>query len=365
MAGSNAPQAARPLVALLAVPEATASTVYGMYDLFASAGRDWEWVMHGRPGRPLLEPRIVAASPGGFRAGNGAWIEPDCTLTDCPRPAVLIVPEVMLAPGSALAGRYPAEIAWLQRGYAGGALLAAACTGALLFAEAGLLDDREATIHWAYCDTLAHQYPRVRVHRERTLVATGPGERLIMAGGGTTWLDLALYLVGRLVGFEEAMRLARLYLIDWHQAGQKPFAALSCSRQSDDAVIARCQQWLGEHYDVHAPVAGAQALSGLAERSFKRRFRAATGMAPMEYVHTLRLEEAKQMLEASDQSVECIAAEVGYEDASFFGRLFKRRVGLTPAQYRRRFRHLRQTLGGHRPGAFAARPPQAGMPPSP
>ncbi len=73
-------------------------------------------------------------------------------------------------------------------------------------------------------------------------MATGPGERLIMAGGGTTWLDLALYLVGRLVGFEEAMRIARLYLIDWHQAGQKPFAALTCSRQGGDAVVARCQQ---------------------------------------------------------------------------------------------------------------------------
>ena len=88
----------------------------------------------------------------------------------------------------------------------------------------------------------------------------------------------------------------------------------------------------------------AAALSGLAERSFKRRFAKATGVAPLEYVHTLRLEEAKHSLEKSDAPIEQIANEVGYEDASFFGRLFRRKVGLTPAQYRKRFRSLRHAL---------------------
>ena len=85
-------------------------------------------------------------------------------------------------------------------------------------------------------------------------------------------------------------------------------------------------------------------LSGLAERSFKRRFQQATGMAPLEYVHTLRLEEAKQMLETSDDPVETVANEVGYEDAGFFSRLFRRQVNLTPAQYRKRFGLMRRTL---------------------
>jgi transcriptional regulator GlxA family with amidase domain len=88
------------------------------------------------------------------------------------------------------------------------------------------------------------------------------------------------------------------------------------------------------------------ALAGLPERTFKRRFTQATGMSPLDYVHTLRLEEAKQMLEAGDEPVEAIALEVGYQDASFFGRLFHRKVGLTPAQYRRRFGALHRTLAG-------------------
>jgi len=165
-----------------------------------------------------------------------------------------------------------------------------------------------------------------------------------MAGGGTSFLDLALYLIARACGIETAMQVARINLIDWHDIGQQPFARLARSRQSEDAVIARCQTWIAQNYQSAAPVNALTKLSGLPERSFKRRFHKATGMTPLEYVHTLRLEEAKQMLEAGDTPIEAIANEVGYEDAGFFGRLFKRHVGLTPAQYRRRFGGMRRAL---------------------
>ena len=186
----------------------------------------------------------------------------------------------------------------------------------------------------------------MRVFPERALVISGEGGRLMMAGGGTSWEDLALYLVARLVDVEEAMHVARLFLIDWHDMGQLPFAALARGSQVDDAVIARCQSWIAGHYDQPSPVAAMVRLAEIPERSFNRRFRRATGMAPMEYVHTLRLEEAKHLLESGDAPVEAVAQEVGYEDAAFFGRLFRRKVGITPRQYRKRFRGLRLALGG-------------------
>jgi len=182
------------------------------------------------------------------------------------------------------------------------------------------------------------------VRTQKALVVDGEGQRLVMAGGGTSWLDLALYLIARTAGVEVAMQTARVNLIDWHEVGQQPFARLARSRQVDDAVIARCQTWIAEHYSEPTPVSAMTALSGLPERSFKRRFKEATGMAPLEYVHTLRLEESKQMLEAGSEPIEAIANAVGYEDAGFFGRLFRRQVGLTPAQYRRRFGSLRKAL---------------------
>ncbi|MDX5378950.1 MAG: helix-turn-helix domain-containing protein [Halomonas sp.] len=331
-------------IALLATPEATASTLYGMYDLFGSAGRDWGLLIHGQMGRPLLRPLIVSQSGEGFRAPNGAWIQPDSRLDACPPLTAACIPDLFIAPDERLTGRYDAEIAWLRGLHAQGTLLAAACTGAMLLAEAGMLAGQEATTHWAYCDALARRYPEVQVHPHRILVTSGEGQRLIMAGGGTSWFDLALYLVARLLGTDEAMRLARVHLIDWHRDGQQPYAVLNSSRQVEDACIARCQVWLAQHYDSHSPVAGMVEVSRLSERAFKRRFKAATGMTPMDYVHTLRLEEAKQLLEQDDEPIEAIAEQLGYADPSFFRRLFGRRVGLTPSQYRRRFRGLRLRL---------------------
>jgi transcriptional regulator GlxA family with amidase domain len=309
-----------------------------------SAGRDWGFVTEGRPGAAVLQPRVVAASTDPITVANGVTVRPDCTFADCPVPAVACVPELMVPPGTPLAGRFDAAIEWLIRCHANGATLATACSGALLLAEAGLLDDHEATTHWAYCDYMARHYPRITVRAQRSLVVSGEGQRLVMAGGGTSFLDLALFLIARSAGVQEAMNVARLSLIDWHDIGQQPFASLAYARQTEDAVIARCQAWIADHYATPAPVAAMAAFSGLPERSFNRRFRQATGMAPMDYVHTLRLEEAKQMLERGSAPVEAIANEVGYEDAGYFGALFRRKVGLTPAQYRKRFGTLRHTL---------------------
>jgi len=333
-------------VAIVVLPEVGVSTVYGMYDMFMSAGRDWGLIVDGRPGESLILPRLVAGSRTPFLAGNGVMLHPDATFGEIGRPDVVCVPELLVPPGEPIDGRFRAEIDYLRRCHDAGSLLATACSGALLLAEAGLLDGCDATTHWAYCDIMTRRYPSVRVHAQRALVVTGAEQRLIMAGGGTTWLDLALYLIARLTSAEAAMQVARLNLIDWHEIGQQPFARLARTRQTEDAVIARCQGWIAENYAQAQPVAQMVRLAGLAQRSFARRFQQATGMAPLEYVHTLRLEEAKHMLETGEAPVEAVANEVGYEDAAFFSRLFRRKVGLTPVQYRRRFGSLRRSLTG-------------------
>jgi len=334
----------KPVVALLAVRESTASTLYGMYEILESAGRDWGWVTDGAAGESALAPLIVSADGRGFRAPNGLRLEPHRALAQCAKPDVVVIPDLLVAPGEDLSGRYERESAWLASRYAAGAVLAAACTGALVLAEAGLLDDQDATTHWAYCSAMAEHYPRVRIHANRALVVSGAQQRLILAGGGTSWHDLALFLVARLVNTEEAMRVARLHLLDWHHVGQQPFATLTRSCQVDDAVIVKSQEWIAQHYDEDAPVAAMVRLSGLTERTFKRRFARATGMSPLEYVLALRLEETKHLLETTQDPIEAVANQVGYEDASFFGRLFKRKVGVTPAQYRKRFQALRTVL---------------------
>lgn len=336
-------------MSILVFPETSASVVHGMFDLFASAGRDWPLFVEGRAGESALEPRLVSASSEPFEAVNGIKIVPQGSLEDDLAPDVVCVPELAMPPDAEVATRFAREIQWLEESHARGATIATACSGAVLLAETGLLDGHEATTHWAYCDRLSREHPRIRLRPERALVVTGEGHRLIMAGGGTSWLDLALYLVARWVDVECAMQLARLNLIDWHDVGQQPFARLARSRQVADSAVARSQAWIAERYAGATPVAGMAVASGLPERSFKRRFKQATGMSPLEYVQALRLEAAKERLEATLTPIEAIANDVGYEDAGFFGRLFKRQVGLTPAQYRRRFGAMRRNLSapGH------------------
>ena len=334
----------RIIVALLAVPEVTASALFGMFDVFSSPGRDWPFIVEGSAGPQKMLPCIVARSLDTLTAANGIRVHPDHDFTTCPPPDIVCIPDFFVNPGDSVAGLYAAEAAWLQRCHAGGAMLASACSGAVLLGEAGFLDGRDATIHWGYVATLTNNYPGVRVKVQQSLVLSGEAQRIVMAGGGSSWQDLALYLIARFIGLETAMQVARVWMLQWHDLGQQPFANLLRGSAAPDAVIARCQDWLARNYQVASPVAGMIAQSDLPERSFSRRFTKATGLTPLNYVHALRLEEAKQMLETTDLSVEAIANEVGYEDASFFGRLFRRSVALTPAQYRQRFGMLRKAL---------------------
>lgn len=336
-----------PRVAILALPEATASVTYGMFDLFCSAGRDWGLITNGAPGTPLVDAEIVSRHEGTLEVANGALVRPHRGL-GARRYDVVCVPELAISPSASLDGKFDEEIGWIQGQFASGAIVATACSGAVLLAAAGLLDGLEATTHWAYCDTLEQRYPTIRVHRDRALVASGVGHRLVMAGGGTTWLDLALYLLSRIVSVEAAMQVARTNLIDWHDMGQEPYARLVRARQVEDAVIARCQEWIGERPTVEAPVASMVRVSGLPERTFKRRFQKAAGMTPLEYVHGLRLERAKTLLETTELKLEQVAEKVGYEDTGFFSRLFRRAVGLTPVQYRRRFGALGRAVRAER-----------------
>ncbi|RZU02382.1 GlxA family transcriptional regulator [Rivibacter subsaxonicus] len=331
-------------VALLAVPDTTASTLMGLYDLLLSARRDWQMLMNRVEVAAPIEVLIVSRDGAPLRCANGVRVEPHAGFGDDPRPDVVVISDLMVPPWQPLGERYDPEAAWVRERYEAGATVASACSGAVLLARTGLLAGLEATSHWGYCEALQREHPDTRWQPDKALVTAGVGQRLLMAGSGTSWHALALFLIARYVGAEEAMQVARINLLDWSSSSPLAYAAMSRTAQLQDPLIARCQEWAAEHYRSEAPVATMAQMSGLAERTFQRRFVQATGLAPLEYVHTLRLEEAKQMLESTELAVEAIALEVGYQDASFFGRLFRRKLGLTPAQYRKRFGALARKL---------------------
>jgi transcriptional regulator GlxA family with amidase domain len=334
----------RPItVALLAMPGVTAATLYGFHDCLSGVHRDWA-MLHGGEAESPFRSMIVSRDGQPLFGANGVRIVPEASFDACGSPDVVCVTDIAVPPGEPLGDTYDAEVDWLRERHAQGSILASSCSGAVLLARTGLLEGLDATSHWAYCEALKRDYPGTRWHPERGLLFAGAGQRIVMAGSGIAWHQLVMALISRFAGAEAAMQVARINLIDWAATSPIAYASLRHGAQSSDPVVSAAQAWAAEHYQHEAPVAQMVARSGLAERTFTRRFVQATGMGPLDYVQHLRLEEAKQMLESDDTSIESIAFEVGYSDASFFNRLFRRKVLMSPTQYRRRFGGLKSRL---------------------
>jgi transcriptional regulator GlxA family with amidase domain len=320
-------------VSILVLPETGPMAPYGLFEVLHAAGG--AGAASDVPAR--FRPQLVANGTEPLTSSIGIPLTPHRSIEADGDAGLIVVCDAELAPGQVPTGRWPAETAWLHRRLAAGAMVCSICSGALVLAEAGLLEGREATSHWATAALFRDFYPAVRFRPERILCDSGDGGRLVTSGGASSWQDLALYLIGAFCGPVEAARIARLFVIGDRSEGQLAFASMAPPRNHQDAVIAEVQLWIADNYAGPNPVAAMAGRSGLHERTFKRRFRQATGYGPIDYVHALRVEEAKQLLETSRLSVEDVAAAVGYAEPAHFSRLFRKRSGLSLAQWRRRY----------------------------
>lgn len=333
-------------VGLTALPEASGAVLYGIREVVMSAGTAWE-SLTGEPTRCRpMEAWVVARTGQPAACALGVPVQPDTVFQDSRRFDIIIVPDLNIDAGFDPRGRWPEASTWLRDQYARGAVVCSVCTGSILLAEADLLDGLEATTHWAARRIFETWYPSVRLAAERILVPTGPEHRIITSGGSASWTDLVLYLISRFCGREHAVRIAKVFVLGDRSDGQLPFSAMMRPRRHGDLAIDESQSWIAEHYAVASPVTAMIEHSGLTTRTFKRRFRAATGYTPMEYVQTLRVEEAKHLLETTSLSTDEIGAAVGYRDPSSFRRLFKRLTGVSPARYRQRFASVGRLADG-------------------
>ncbi|YCI06149.1 helix-turn-helix domain-containing protein (plasmid) [Ensifer sp. D2-11] len=321
-------------VCLVALPDAVISTLAGIYDVMNGVSM----LGIARPGAEHpFQVEIVGEEAGALRLASGVPIDVQRSIDDVAACDILIVPSVLLKPGGWQTGRYPRLVDWVKRMHDGGARLCSACSGVFLLAETGLFDGRDATVHFGYANEFATRYPAVPIHPERVLVISGVRQDLISSGASNTWHDMVLYLIAHHVGATVAQEVARMFALQWHQDGLAPYIIFEGRSNHGDAEIQSAQAWLTNHFSVANPVDEMIRRSKLAERTFKRRFTAATGLAPIAYVQRLRIEDAKRRLERTSSPVDEISWRVGYEDAAFFRRLFKRITGMTPGAYRRRF----------------------------
>ena len=325
---------------IVAVPESVASTLYGMVEVLQAAGNIWQALNRDEKQKTLFHARIMSPDGKPFTCGNGIPVQPELSLADRPSAPIIVLPELWLGADTHLHGRYPQLIEWIREMYANGASIYAAGSGSVMLAETGLLDGREAASHWGCADLFHDEYPAVRFQPDRILSFADESERLVTSGGATSWHDLAIHIIAKHASHDEAMRMAQVCLLKPHAEGQLPYAPLVRRHRHEDDVVRDCENWLRQHFADTAVLQAAADRVQIPERTLKRRFRAATGTTLIEYVQNLRVENAKILLEQGLLSVDEVSERTGYEDASFFRRLFKRRTGLTPSEYRKLFRPI-------------------------
>ena len=339
------PAPRKPRVALFAAPETSPAILFGLYDVIGSVGAVYPDMTTGQAGDALIDLSIVGASADPFRCFGNVLVEPNASIDEAASYDVIIVCDLYTPITTAPRGRFLREAAWLRQKHGEGALIASVCTGSLLLAEAGLLDGKTCAGHWAYADLYGTEYPGVAFDAAAILVLGTESDGVITAGGVTAWQDLALHVIARLCGPEHAVRTAKVHLLAGHQDGQLPYAAMVKRADPNDAVVVDAQAWIADNYAVENPVASMVERAGVQPRTFGRRFRAATGRRPIEYVHEVRIDEARRILESSSLAVDEVGYSVGYGDPTFFRRLFKRMTGLTPAAYRRKFATIARYSG--------------------
>ncbi|MGD2133037.1 MAG: GlxA family transcriptional regulator [Maricaulaceae bacterium] len=213
--------------------------------------------------------------------------------------------------------------------------VASVCSGAFILAQAGLLDGRRAATHWRSCARLAEMFPKVEVDADAIFVRDG---KFWSSAGVTAGMDLALALVEEDLGREVALAVARakvMFMI--RPGGQSQYSAALAAQSASDDAMAELGAWICEN--VAAPLNGPDlaARANMSERTFARRFTAATGQTPARFVETARIDAARRALELTDKGVDAIAFECGFGAPERMRRAFHRRLGVSPADYRARF----------------------------
>jgi len=312
-------------VVIVAFPKVQTLDVNGPAEVFSTATQ-----LSDKGGYSV---EVVTARPGPLPTSSVA-LYPDRTIEQCKGP----IDTLVVAGGRGVHAAVEDEqlVDWIRSAARRSRRVTSVCTGAFLLAKAGLLDGRRATTHWASCSLLADRFPEIEVEADPIFVRDG---NVTTSAGVTSGMDLALALVEEDLGREVALETARwLVVFVKRPGGQAQFSAQLGAQMADRRPLRELQEWLPDNLDEDLSVPALAKRASMSERHFARAFRDETGMTPAAYVEAARIERARIFLDSGDLPVETIARETGFGTVETMRRAFRRRVGVSPAGYRSRFR---------------------------
>lgn len=314
-------------VAIVAYDGVQALDVAGPMDVFSEANA---FLDHA----DRYETSLIAADRKPLRASNGIRMVPDLTFEEATGGFDIIL--IAGAPTPPEKEPEPHLVQWIKDLPWRSSIYGSICTGAFHLGYAGLLDDRRVTTHWQDAQALAARFPKAKVEPDLIYVRDG---RLITAAGVTAGIDLGLALVGQRHGAETALKVAkRLVVVAQRQGGQSQFSPYLTAPADPESPIARIQDHvMGKIADRHT-LESLAAVVGMSPRNLARHFVQATGITPHEFIERARVDAARMMLEGSDRPLKTVAFDCGFGSADRMRIVFSARLGVTPVQYRARFR---------------------------
>jgi len=319
-------------VVIVGYDKALSSAMTGVADLFGLAGVTWNRIQGQEPQR-LFNVRIASPDGEPVKCINGIQLLAHMSYDQVEDVDAIVIPTIG-GPVEDVVGNTPELMALLQRADQAGWTIAGNCTGNFLLAEAGILDGKTATTHWGFSELFARRYPQVDLKADQLITRD---DNIYCAGGGLAWFDLGLHMIERSFGFETAIQTAKAFVIDYRRDSQLSYSLMRLAKPHKDDLVKQVQAWLEEHYAEGFTVDELAERFSVSKRTLIRRFNAALDMPPNTYVQSIRIEAAQKLLEETERTVDVVMNDVGYEDASSFRRLFRKKTGLTPTEYRRRF----------------------------
>jgi transcriptional regulator GlxA family with amidase domain len=316
------------IVELLAFPLVQLLDVAGPIQVFASAN---DCVL-GAGGRPPYDLRLVT------RSGTLVAASAGLKLASIPlSPTGENVDTLMVAGGQGVeaAAADPVIIDWVQARARRARRVASVCTGAFLLAASGLLDGRRAATHWSYCAELARRFPKIRVESDPIFIRDGA---VWSSAGVTAGIDLALALVEEDLGPTIALAVARYLVVFMKRPGGQAQFSTTLSLQAADDKFGALHVWVNKHLRDALPLTVLAKQAGMSERSFSRHYAEATGFTPAHAIERLRIEAARRMLSESSLPIKRICLQCGFGSEETMRRSFLRLLGVTPQDYRTRFR---------------------------
>lgn len=285
--------------------------------------------------QPWYDLRVCAESRAPLRVLGGATLSTPHGLADFASADTVIVPSVrdIDEPVS------PGLIKALRSAHHRGARVVSICSGAFALAAAGLLDGRRATTHWRYAAQLQERYPDIVVDPEPLYVDDGD---ILTSAGCAAGLDLSLHIVREDLGAQVANAVARRMVVSPHRpGGQAQYIEAPVASDPDDERLAASMTWALEHLDQSLRVADLAAEARMSGRTYLRRFAAATGSSPTQWLIEQRVQRAAELLETTDSPIEFISAATGFATPVTFRHHFAARIGTSPTAHRKSFRQGR------------------------